>query len=184
MHIIPLLFGIILFFSITIVLFSLYVGITPMPSSLLTKKAMLKECATGGDRVYELGSGWGGVAFAIARRFSHKQIHAFELSWLPYLYARFKLKMMPLENLHFYNKDFLKVSLRQADQIVCYLSPRIMQKLRLKFEQELQPGALVISNYFSVQGWEAEKIHLLDDFWGSNIYLYRVGIGFMDTGEG
>jgi hypothetical protein len=52
------------------------------------------------------------------------------------------------------------------------LYPEAMKRLRYKFEEELKPGALVISNTFAVPGWQSMSVIELEDLYRSKIYKY------------
>jgi len=65
------------------------------------------------------------------------------------------------------------ISLKTAEGVVCYLYPGAMQRLKEKFERELQPGAFVITNSFAIPDWVPEKVIEVGDLWRSKIFLYR-----------
>jgi len=49
-----------------------------------------------------------------------------------------------------------------------------MKRLKKKFQEELKPGAFVVTNTFAIPGWIPEKIIEVDDLWRSRVYLYRI----------
>ncbi len=57
--------------------------------------------------------------------------------------------------------------------VVCYLYPGAMRKLKDKFEQELAPGTLVVSNTFSISGWKPINVIDTHDLYNTHIYLYE-----------
>jgi len=154
----------------SIVLWSLRMGIAPMPTTQKAKRALLSllppECE---GVVYELGSGWGNLAWALAKRYPKAQIRAYEMSPIPYFFAKL---CFSAPNLHYFRRDFRDISLKNADLIVCYLYPGAMQQLKVKFEQELKPGTFIASNTFAIPGWKPEKAVKLDDLYRTPIYLY------------
>jgi 16S rRNA A1518/A1519 N6-dimethyltransferase RsmA/KsgA/DIM1 with predicted DNA glycosylase/AP lyase activity len=162
-----------LLLSISIVAFSLYTGISPMPSSSMAQKIIAASIDPQGNIIYELGSGWGGLAFTIAATLPESRVFAFELSYLPWLYSSVKLKLKRNKNTHFLRKDFFKYPISQADIIVCYLYPKAMEKLRIKFERELKPGTLIISNTFAIPGWKPIRVISLNNLWKTQILIYR-----------
>lgn len=143
-----------------------------MPSSRAAQKAFLTTLHTHAKNIYELGSGWGGLAFAIARTCPEATIHAFELSWLPWLVSSCVCKICHYQNVRIYRKNFFFTSLGEADVVVCYLYPGAMHKLQPVFEKELKPGALVLSNSFAVPGWKPHAVIPVNDLWHSKIYVY------------
>ena len=81
---------------------------------------------------------------------------------------------MGYHDLSLVRQDFRRVSLREASVVVCYLFPGAMSLLHDKFNEELRPGAVVISNTFSLPGWSPEKVVTLPDAYGTPVYLYKV----------
>jgi len=140
-------------------------GISPMPTSRKAKKIILELAGEG--EVYELGSGFGSLAFSLSRR---GRVKAYEMALIPYLIS----KMLPSKNLKITRKDFFKESLSDAKVIVCYLYPGAMARLKEKFKKELQEGAIVISNSFCIPGWKPTKVIEVGDFFRSEIYLYSL----------
>lgn len=158
----------------TVVLYTLLYGISPAPSSPVAKKLILKAIPqdTPG-KIFELGSGWGTLAFPIARRCRQNKVIAYEISPLPYLTSLWLLKLLPLPNLKVYRKNFMKEPLGEASVIVCYLYPKAMELLKTKFDQELIPGTLIISNTFAIPGWKPIQTLETNDLYKTKIYLYR-----------
>ena len=155
--------------------YTLITGSPPMPTSAKVKAAMLAAIPGGFEgTVFELGSGWGTLAFALAKRFPKSQVVACELSPVPWLFSKLRQALERLPNLTIRRMDFHSLSLRGAALAVCYLHPGGMQKLKLKLEAELPSGALVLCNFFAVQGWRPEVVTTLDDSHNSKVYLYRI----------
>ncbi len=153
-------------------------GISPVPTTPRVAAAMLDLVpALPPGRIYELGAGWGNLARALARRFPERQVVGYELSPLPLLAARAWLALSPRSNLTFRKADFFQVPLSDAALVCCYLYPGAMRRLAPKLEQELAPGALVVSNSFVVPGWEPAATRRTDDQYGTPVYLYRVPPG-------
>jgi hypothetical protein len=124
------------------------------------------------EKIYELGSGWGTIGFPISRKYRSKKIICFENSLMPYVYSYLLNKVSNFNNLVICKKNFYQASLREADIVICYLYPEAMKRLRYKFEEELKPGALVISNTFAVPGWQSMSVIELEDLYRSKIYKY------------
>lgn len=149
-------------------------GISPMPSSLKAKKALLALIPKDlKGHIYELGAGWGTLAFPLAERFPQNPIIAYEKALIPYLFCRLRLWLHPLPNLHIKCKDFYQEDLADAGLIVCYLYPGAMSKLAPKLQKKLLSGACIISNTFALPNWKAEKVVELDDLYRTKIYLYQ-----------
>lgn len=143
-----------------------------MPSSRAAQKAFLSALPPHIKHIYELGSGWGGIAFAAARACPTATIHAFELSWAPWFFSCCVRIACRYHNVRIYRKNFFSCSLREADVVVCYLYPGAMRKLSPLCEKSLKPGALILSNSFALPGWTPQAVIPVDDFWKSEIYIY------------
>ncbi len=127
---------------------------SPLPTSAAvhqTMLAMLPEHLDG--PVYELGSGWGGLAAALARRYPAMPVQDFEVSVLPWGFSKVRQIIGGPKNLCFCFRNFLKADLSAAALVVCYLPGPAMEKLKPKLDAELKPGALVLSNTFALAGW-------------------------------
>lgn len=162
-----------IFISITIISFSLYTGISPMPSSRDAKKVIVKNLPTNALRIYELGSGWGGLALKISITHAKSKIYAFELSPFPWLISKIIGFLKGKKNLIVMRKNFFNISFAEADLLICYLYPGAMLKLKKKFEEELKPEAIVISNTFAIPGWNPYHKVVLKNLWKTEILFYR-----------
>lgn len=158
----------------SIIVTTLRTGIGPMPSSRPARAAVLKLLPEGleGD-VFELGSGWGGLALAIARAAPRSQVIGVERSWVPWLWSRLRLRLSGVSNCRFLWSDFQRLPLGSARAVVCYLFLGGMERLSPKLSSELAPGALVVSNTFALPGWSPEASVVVHDLWNSRVYLYR-----------
>ncbi len=136
------------------------------PESLIPPEA--------GGVVYELGSGWGNLAMALAKRFPERAVVGYELSPLPWLVSRLLLRLRPRPNLALRRADFMAADLSDAALVVCYLYPGAMRRLREKLERELPAGALVVCNAFLVPGWRPTSVRHAADQYASPVYLYRM----------
>lgn len=146
------------------------VGISPMPTLGRARRAMLDHVPADAGTIYELGCGWGTLAVPLARLRPGARVIAYELSPVPWLVAR--LRASGVRNLEVRRGDFFKATLGDADAVVCYLFPRGMERLRPKFEAELRPGAVVISNTFQVPGWTPERTIEIGGIWPEPVYVY------------
>lgn len=157
----------------SLVYFTLRTGISPMPSNALQRDAMLAAVGTPDGPIYELGAGWGTLAFALADRFPQTPVVAFEQSWVPYLVMRLRQAARPRNNLTLRRADFLGVPLSEGRLFVCYLFRGGMEALRGKLEREAAPGSRVVTHTFSVHGWTPESQVTLQDFYRTAVFVYR-----------
>jgi trans-aconitate methyltransferase len=158
----------------SIIQWSIRNQISPMPSSPKAKRTILAGIPEVSGTIYELGSGWGTLAFPVARRYPHCQVIGLETSPIPYRLSRLRLIFERLPNLKLKNADFFSYPLQDASLVVCYLYPEAMRRLKEKFLAELKPGTWVISNTFAIPGWSPHQVLKVDDMYFTKIYIYRM----------
>ncbi len=166
----------VIYADLSILIYSLRNGIAPMPTSPKVKAALLNtlgELSVQGN-YYELGSGWGTLTFPMAKRFPNSTILGIENSRVPYTISKCLSWVFPKRNLKLCRADFFTVSLAESDLVICYLYRGAMERLRGKFERELRPGTIVVSNTFSVPNWEPKQVLQATDLYRSKIYVYQV----------
>lgn len=163
--------GILLFIVLSILFWTLRNGISPMPSSRKATQTILSLIPPGNRTIYELGSGWGNLAYAIAKQYPDRRVIGYETSLVPYWIARLLFRR---GNLRFERKNFFSKNLRDAGLIVCYLYPGAMRQLKEKFQKELLPGTQILSNTFALPGWEPQHIVEVDDLYKTKIYRYEI----------
>ncbi len=130
-----------------------------------------------GRKFYELGSGDGRVVFEAAKLGAESI--GIEQSWLRVLYSKFKaashssthstsLSVDPEHvegssgNTKFCHGDIFSKTYSDADIIYIYLLPVGVKKLESKLRQELNKGAVVITQTYHFPNWKPFK--KLDDF--------------------
>lgn len=164
-----------LFAIITIAWTTVRVGISPMPSSDKARKEMLlaTEISREGP-IIDLGSGWGTLVIALARKYPEREIIGYELSFVPWLVSRLLKYSLNLKNLSLYRQDFLKANLAGAAVLLCYLYPGGMAALQEKLQQEeATDEMLVISNTFALPDLTPTKVIHLGDLYKTPIYIYQ-----------
>lgn len=169
------LFFLVLAAAASIVWTSVRVGISPMPSGKQAQDLIVKlvDPLPAGP-VYELGSGWGQLAVALAKQFPDRRVVGYELSPLPWLVSLALKRFFKLENLSFVRADFLQADMADATVLVSYLHREAMEKLAVKLRHEAGNERYLVSHNFALPGVEAEQKILLSDFYRSPVYLYRV----------
>ena len=146
----------------------------PTPTSPRVRAVMLDTLpAALTGTIHELGSGWGTLAFPLARRYPHCRVVAHEISPVPWLVSRLRQALFPAPNLEMKLGDFANADLGDAGLVVCYLFPGVMEQLRVRFEAELRPGTLVLCNTFALRGWSPVTEKTAPDLFRSSVFLYR-----------
>ncbi|PJA32853.1 MAG: hypothetical protein CO187_02875 [Zetaproteobacteria bacterium CG_4_9_14_3_um_filter_53_7] len=160
---------------LSIMWFTLRTGISPMPSSPRACQAMLKasEQAAEGTMI-DLGSGWGTLVFALARKYPERRIIGYELSWLPWFYARVCKSIFRLHHVQLLRQDFLTAELPAASSLVCYLFPQGMQALSVKLAQPQYRNMLLVSSTFALPNKRPVQTIELNDLYHSPIYIYQL----------
>jgi len=167
--------AVVLLLAISIVWTTLRVGISPMPSSPKATRAILGLIPdTAGDRIVELGSGWGGLARAAARHRPEADVVAYELSWLPWLWSTAVARLRGQPEITFLRRNFFDADLSETDVVLCYLFPGAMEQLAKRLTQ-LKPGSIILSNTFRLPGWEPDEVIELNDLYRTHVYRYVVG---------
>jgi hypothetical protein len=164
----------VIFVTLSIVAFSVFNGISPMPSSRKALAAVLqliKETGSSGS-IVDLGSGWGTLCFAVAYAFPDREVRGYENSPVPYMYCLLINVLLRRKNLRFSCRNFREAPLHENGLVLCFLYPGAMKNLKPKFEQELRHGAVVISNTFAVPLWKPQRVVELNDMYRTKIYLY------------
>lgn len=154
--------------------YALRTGVPPMPSGAGARAVMtglLPQRIEG--TIYDLGSGWGGLAFALARRFPNNRVVGIELSPLPWLYARCLLFVSRRRNLEFRRADMMTVSVSDAGAALIYLMPGPLHRLAPKLREELPLGSVVISYSFAVGNWPPDCVVLEPQSGPLPVYRYR-----------
>lgn len=137
------------------------------------RRALLPHLPSQGrGKIYELGSGWGGIAFLLAKRYPNCTVEAYELSFIPYLFSKIVHLFYSCPNLHIYRKNFFSELFSDATLIYCYLYSGAMIKLEEKFKEELQEGTIVVSNTFTIPGWSPYLTITTNDLYHSKIYFF------------
>jgi len=156
----------------SIVISSLKIGISPMPSSKKAANQILELLKDSKEEtIIDLGSGFGNLAIYLASNLPNKKIIAYELSLFPYLISLLLKKILRIPNLYIYKKDFLEENLKDAI-LVCYLFPQGMQKLEDKIFDETI-NSKIISSTFSFRNIREKKLYFCEDILKTRIYYYN-----------
>jgi hypothetical protein len=121
----------------------------------------------------DLGSGWGTLAIAAARRFPEREVIGYELSWVPWAASGLLQRAMGLDNLSFRREDFMRADVSKASVLLCYLFHQGMQRLADKLAREGRPPVLVSHTFALPPPWQPDEVIALNDLYRSRIYVYR-----------
>ncbi|BEP18307.1 hypothetical protein PYJP_16590 [Pyrofollis japonicus] len=125
----------------------------PTPLSIVYA-ALEAAWASPCDTVYDLGAGDGRAVIIAAREFCVRRAVGVEIDPVLVEAARAKAHMDGVEDrVEIIEQDFFKTSLQGATLVYMYLYRSINEALRSKLEEELRPGARVVTIDFPVPGW-------------------------------
>ncbi len=163
----------VLLIALSIIWSTLQTGISPMMSSGKACQAMLAaiDKPTNGPLI-DLGSGWGTLVIAVARKYPHLQVLGYELSWFPWLVSIIRKYSLGLDNLTLYRKDFKHAELSNAAILFCYLFPSGMVDLHKKLSCERLNEMLIVSNTFALPSCQPVKVIRLKDIYQTPIFIY------------
>ncbi len=137
-----------------------------IPSGHKTTNTMIRHAKIQpGDKVYDLGCGFGGLLFQ-AYKIQPKAIYTgFEVVEPILWWARIKARLSNTK-IKFKVGDFFTQDLSRADIVFCYLWPSIMERVEREIWPTLKPGAVIISNAFPLPNVSAERHD-------GRVYAYR-----------
>ena len=148
-------------------------GIGPAPTSIKVKRALLKALPLNPlGTIYELGAGFGTLAFSLADRYPSSRVIAIEISVIPLIFLHIRQALFPRKNLHILYGDFFQKNLLDAGLIVCYLYRGAMKKLEIKIKKEC-PKAMIVTHTFALPGKEPTRIFFAQDLYNTPIYFYE-----------
>ncbi len=99
-------------------------------------------------KIYDLGSGAGGLVRKLAKAFPQATVVGVEIAWPAWLYSCIRQKISRLGNVHFILSDFMKVNVADGDVTILYLSDAHIGPMSKKLAKEGKQGSLIISNTF------------------------------------
>lgn len=148
-------------------------GIGPTPTSIKVKKVLLKSLPLNPlGTIYELGAGWGTLAFALADHYPSHRIIAIEISIIPLAFLHFRQTLFPRKNLKIQYGDFFQKNLLDTGLIVCYLYPEAMKKLEIKIKIEC-PQTMIITHTFALPTRKPTLTLYAQDLYNTPIYFYE-----------
>lgn len=180
MMVLQLLYVLFFVLLFTLIAVSLYydhkLKIPPAPTLPWVRRRIISALKThltkDNPTIIELGSGWGGLSFSIARNFPKAQVLGYELSPFPFWFS--KWREIFGTRVHFTRGDIFDQDLSGADAVVYYLSPVVAERLAAKFKAELKPGTVIVSNAFALPGFDQADILETNIGVKIRVYVYRV----------
>lgn len=124
-----------------------------------------------GEMVIDLGCGDGRMAIAAATDFGARSI-GYDLDPRRIAESRENARRAGVsERVHFEVQDALAANISQANVVVMYLIPLLIETLTPRLLSELGEGTRVVSHSFPIRAWTPERQIVVE---GRTLYLYRV----------
>lgn len=156
-------------------IWSLKNGIVPMPTTSRQKRCMLQSLPENSSGIiYDLGSGWGGLALSAGSHFPNSKVIGIESSPVPYWFSKAAKTLLHSKNVEFQRADIFSRNYSDASAIICYLHRDAVRKLAEQLPSQLKPGTYVISNTFLLPGWKPIEVLETGDLNRTKVYVYRV----------
>jgi SAM-dependent methyltransferase len=151
-------------------------GVAPLSAPPAARRALLELLAPHADvlargTVYDLGCGFGGTLFALARAHPAARFVGIELSPIPFAIAR--LRAVGRRNVEVRFGDFFRRPLGDAACVVCYLMLRPMARLAAKLDAEVAAGTPVAALGFLFRGRAPEATRRVPAVFPMEVALYR-----------
>jgi len=150
----------------------------PLYRSSREAAEVLAGALTPGARLLEAGAGDGRLALWLARLRPDVQITALENAWGSFCLARLRWWLMGRPgNVRLRPASFWSVDWGEYDAVYVFLSPAPMQRVWEKFQLQAKPGALLISNTFSIPGAEPTRRTPLSGRLQQSLLFWRIEHG-------
>jgi SAM-dependent methyltransferase len=155
-----------------------------IPSQKIARKTVLAQvkaevaergAAFGqGLIIYDLGSGFGGLCFDLAKMFPAAQVIGIEMIGPLWLLTWLRQKLAGPKNLRFLWGDFWKRNVSDGDIFIFYLGDVVMAQMGAKLKAEAKTGSLILSNTFPLPAdWRLDHTVPLPAKVSKMIYVYR-----------
>lgn len=134
------------------------------------KKLLEKLQIKSGQKIVDLGSGTGRVAFFFANQ-TPASVVGVEKNWPLFFLATSRQLLKPALKLTFKHQDIAQTDLSSVDIVYTYFSPRAYQKFQKKFERELKLGTTLLAWRYP---FHSQQFRLITQFNNQHtMYIYR-----------
>lgn len=160
-------------FCITMILNAWYaIPSVPSPHTVIATMLELAELKEG-QTVYDLGAGDGRLLIDAKKKVP--SIRAIGCELIPTIWAFGKLRiLLSRQDVTLLLKDALKQDVSDADVVLLYLFPALMDRLAERFDTMLRPGTRVISHTFRFHGKTPIAERKVHGYWGETmVYVYQ-----------
>ena len=150
-----------------------------MPSSPQTRHLIAKDIRDNNKhsnplKIYDLGSGWGGLCRKLAKNKQNAVISGYEISIIPFLYSKIVSYIDVFRIYNIFRADLFTIDIKQADIVICYLSPYHIQRFETELLQQMKKGSMLYSQGFALQNKKPSYIINAPFSLEKNIYCYLI----------
>ena len=147
----------------------------PTPIKVVHRMLKLGEVKNG-DMLFDLGSGDGRIVITAAQEYGAKAVGV-ELDSDLAERANARIKELSIgDRANVLHADLMEVDLSSASVVTLYLLSSSNMQLRPKLEEDLKPGARVVSHDFQIMGWTPVKTETMQaNTREHTIFVYEVG---------
>jgi SAM-dependent methyltransferase len=133
----------------------------PTPIEVVDRMLELAKVSKS-DVVYDLGSGDGRIVIRAAKKYGARGV-GIEMDELLLERARKAAKAEGVSHLvEFRAEDALKTNLSSATVVTLYMLPWFNEAMKPNFQHYLKAGSRIVAYDFGIEGWEPDKVELLD----------------------
>ncbi|MDX2150193.1 MAG: methyltransferase domain-containing protein [Bryobacteraceae bacterium] len=144
------------------------------PVPVIERMLMIADLKPG-ETLFDLGCGDGRILVAAADKFKAKAIGV-ELNERYANMARENLRKANLTDAKVLQGNMLEADISSADVVTLYLLTMSNDLLRPKLEQQLKPGARVVSLDYQIRGWKPSRVEKTEAHHRRyTMYLYEIG---------
>lgn len=142
------------------------------PEDVVERMLALAE-TTARDNVYDLGCGDGRIPIAAAKKYGARGV-GLDLDPKLIELARTNARAAGVEALvDFRVQNVLEADVSSATVVTLYLLSSSNERVRPMLQQQLKPGARIVSHAFSMgRGWPADKVDQFVSARGDEVTLY------------
>ncbi len=134
----------------------LFVPFVPTPKRVV--KFMIEKAELKGDEtVYDLGCGDARLLTETKKMYPNIRAIGYELSLGVWILAKIRV-WISQKDVELHLRDFNHAKLGDADVLLIYLVPEVMNKLKRKLDTELKSGTRVISHGFAIPDKEPMEV--------------------------
>lgn len=124
-----------------------------------------------GDVVYDLGCGDGRIVVMAAQRFGARGV-GIDINPERIAEAKQNAEQAGVaDRVKFLQQNLFDADIREATVVTLYLLPSVNLRLRPKLQQDLKPGARIVSHSFDMGDWKPDKEV---EYNGRKLYLWII----------